>query len=131
VDDAVDLRPLLRRAAEAGNGQAQFDLAFLLRNTARGGADLTESVRWLTKSAESGNVAAMKALADALTQGLGATADKQAAIGWYDKAARGRRQDRSRNGAAAAPRTVSDQWHPAYGLAPACLRPCTSLRGSL
>ncbi|MBE2278069.1 MAG: sel1 repeat family protein [Rhodobacteraceae bacterium] len=89
VDDAVDLRPLLRRAAEAGNGQAQFDLAFLLRNTARGGADLTESVRWLTKSAESGNVAAMKALADALTQGLGATADKQAAIGWYDKAARG------------------------------------------
>ncbi len=89
VDSAVDLRPLLRRAAEAGNVQAQLDLAFLLRDSARGGADLAESVRWMKKSAEGGNVAAMKALADALTQGLGVAIDRPAAIGWYQRAAEG------------------------------------------
>lgn len=87
VDGAVDLRPLLRRGAEAGNAQAQFDMAFLLRNSARGAADLAEAAGWLKKAADGGNVAAMRALADALTQGLGVPADKATAIGWYDRAA--------------------------------------------
>ena len=86
VDAAFDLRPLLRKAGEAGDAQAQYDLAMLLRARASGAADLAESARLLTAAAEGGNGAAMTALAGVLANGLGVPADRKAAIGWYKRA---------------------------------------------
>lgn len=89
VASGVDLRPLFRAAAESGNARAQYDMAMLLRQTARNSADLTESARLLKLAAEGGHIPAMTALGEALSQGLGLPEDRQTALDWLKRAGDG------------------------------------------
>ncbi len=81
-----DMMPIYRRAAEAGQSQAQLDLALLLQATAQGPADLATSAGWLTRAATAGNVTAMAELGRVLATGLGVPADRAGALGWLDQA---------------------------------------------
>lgn len=83
-----DLRPALRRAAETGSAEARHDYALLLRQEARGAADLAESARWLAEAAAQGHVPAMVEMGHVLTMGLGVPADHAAALDWFRTAAR-------------------------------------------
>ena len=87
VDAGADLGPAFRRAAEAGSAEAQYAWAMLLRDRARGAAELGESARWLLAAAENGHGPAMAELGAVLAQGLGVTVDRANAALWYDRAA--------------------------------------------
>ena len=82
-----DMMPLYRGAAEAGQAQAQLDLALLLQAQAKGAADLATAAGWLEKAAGAGNVTAMAALGRVLATGLGVAPDRAGALRWLDQAA--------------------------------------------
>ncbi len=86
VAEAHDIRGLSRASAEAGNSAIRFEHAMLLRDDARGAADLAESVTWLTRAAEAGHSDAMVELGFALAFGLGVASDDAAALQWLDRA---------------------------------------------
>lgn len=87
VEAALDLPALLGRAAQAGDAEAQLDLATYLRDTAAGPADLADSLRWLRRAAEAGHPPAMAELGRALALGLGAAPDREEALLWLGRAA--------------------------------------------
>lgn len=84
-----DLRALYHRAAGRGDAVAALELGLLLRQTASGPAELSDSLRWLQASAEAGNIEAMAELGQMLATGLGGAPDREAALAWLDRAGRG------------------------------------------
>ncbi|MDR1311560.1 MAG: SEL1-like repeat protein [Burkholderiaceae bacterium] len=77
----------MRKAAEQGHIEAQFNLSVALTNGEGIAPDQQEALVWLKKSAEQGLPAAQYNLAEYYFQGLGVTQDYQEARNWYLKAA--------------------------------------------
>lgn len=84
---------LLRRAAELGVAQAQFQLGVLCggRPTERGG-DIAETVSWLEKAAQAGHAEAQLALGMIHAWGHTGRVDHAAAVKWMSLAAEQHRQ---------------------------------------
>lgn len=76
-----------RKAAEAGNTRAMFNLAVHLANGNGITKDITEANRWLRRAAEGGSADAMVNLAFQLENGNGITKDVTEANRWYRTAA--------------------------------------------
>jgi hypothetical protein len=75
-----------RKKAEAGDAQAQYELAEYLWG--RGGADdFTEAVQWYRKAAEQGHVTAQCTLGLLYQEGQGVPQDYTEAARWFRKAA--------------------------------------------
>jgi TPR repeat protein len=76
-----------RTAAEAGNADAQFNMALMYERGIGVGKDEQESVVWYRKSAEQGNSNAQFNLAVMYENGRGTAVDYYQANQWYRKAA--------------------------------------------
>jgi hypothetical protein len=76
-----------RAAAEAGNADAQFNMALMYERGIGVSKDEQESVVWYQKSAEQGNSNAQFNLAVMYENGRGTTVDYYQAHQWYRKAA--------------------------------------------
>lgn len=86
--DPALARNYYRRAAEAGDRDAGWMLARLLRNGSGGPADLAEALRWTRIAAEAGQSDAMFALANLYASGGdGLQPDETQALLWYRRAA--------------------------------------------
>lgn len=83
----VEANRWYRKAAEAGNSMAMFNLASNLMSSNGIPKDMAESNRWYRKAAEAGNTGAMVNLATHLQSGDGITKDIAEANRWYGKAA--------------------------------------------
>jgi len=81
---------LLRRLAELGNANAQYDLGNVFRRNGgvRGGVgDRKESVKWYTMAAEQGHVEAQFWLGVCYRQGEGVDRDDREGVKWLTKSA--------------------------------------------
>jgi TPR repeat protein len=74
-------------AAEAGDAEAELNLALFYYNGRGVERDLVEAVRWFARSAEDGNATAQYMLAGAYLKGIGVESDVRTALHWYDEAA--------------------------------------------
>lgn len=86
VSAEVDFVPSYRRAAQAGDPEARFEYAMLLRSEGDDPRTLRESVEWLEAAAMDGHHPAMRELAIALGLGLGVEQDVPAALEWLARA---------------------------------------------
>ena len=77
----------LKRAAENGDVEAQYELGNMYSFGIRVAKDDSEAAKWYRKAAEQGNVVAQRFLGYAYSNGEGVTQDKIEAIKWYRKAA--------------------------------------------
>lgn len=77
-DAFQDLMPL----AEAGNAQAQYELAGFYHWGRVGAANFDKARKWYDRSARQGNVDAMVGLAIMNATGQGGPVDRQAAVKW-------------------------------------------------
>ena len=76
-----------KKAAEAGNAEAQFTMGlryFLGHGVTQG---FEQAVHWLHMAAQQGHAEAQYRLAGCMEDGLGVAADKAAAVRWYSSAA--------------------------------------------
>ena len=88
--DEMEVTPELRAAAEAGDPQAQFELAILLISEAGLNHAPPDAVDLLLKAAESGHPAAANEIGLAYRQRLfGLPRDPDAAFAWFKRAAVG------------------------------------------
>ena len=78
---------LYRKAAEAGNVDAQCNLACCYTAGTGVAVDMAEAVRWYRPAAEAGDANAQCALARCLREGLGVARDAAAAGRWLQAAA--------------------------------------------
>lgn len=77
----------MRKAAETGNADGQYQLALYL--AAKGpGQNLPEAFDWFVKAAKQGHLGAQLAAASQLLDGQGVKTDRQAALRWLESAAR-------------------------------------------
>jgi uncharacterized protein len=83
---AADIETL-RKQAEAGNAQAQFDLGFAYAKGQGVPQDYTEAVKWTRKAAVQGSVGAQYNLGTAYYYGEGVLQDYAEANMWFRKAA--------------------------------------------
>ena len=67
--------PVLRRFAEQGDIDAQYQLAFMLEHGLGVKTDLEGAVHWYAKAAEQGDLAAQFNLAECLEDGVGTAQD--------------------------------------------------------
>src|SRR4051794_39213592 len=72
--------PLLRRAAQAGIGEAQYRIALAYLQGSGVPASTAEAVRWLERAAKDGFVEAQTALAALLLHGIGNSASTDEAV---------------------------------------------------
>ncbi|MFZ7092433.1 tetratricopeptide repeat protein [Primorskyibacter sp. 2E233] len=86
VTAARDMEEVFRWAAEAGDAEARFEYAMLLRGKALDSADLAQVAHWLQLAAEGGQDEAMVELGFALGFGLGVPRDAEAALDWLRRA---------------------------------------------
>ena len=77
----------LRKAAEKGDANAQFELGYCYYNGTGVAQDYEQAVGLFRKAAEQGNVDAQLNLGFCYLAGLGVTNDDTQAIYWYRKAA--------------------------------------------
>ena len=82
----TDRNAELRERAEAGDVDAQYDLAFLYDNGYGLQLDYTAARTWYRKAAEQGHVTAQWNLGAIYANGLGVPEDLDTAIAWYRKA---------------------------------------------
>ncbi|HRQ64043.1 MAG TPA: tetratricopeptide repeat protein [Xanthomonadaceae bacterium] len=82
-----DLLVDVRQRAEAGDAQAQFELAARYSRGIGVAADADEAGRWLVRAAEAGHVEARAALGMALLERAENVEERQAAIEWLREAA--------------------------------------------
>ena len=75
--------PVLRRFAEQGDIDAQYQLAFMLEHGLGVKTDLEGAVHWYAKAAEQGDLAAQFNLAECLEDGVGTAQDYVQAAFWY------------------------------------------------
>ena len=78
---------LLLPLAEAGNVEAQSNLAWLYLNGAGVDQDTARAAGWYRKAAEQGNAYAQYNYADMCQQGQGVEQSDEQAVHWYRKAA--------------------------------------------
>lgn len=83
---AVDLQRL-RRCAELGHVESQYQLGFLLLRGLDFAQDCVQGVRWIEKAAEQGNCEAQWALALCYREGNGVFKSYARALQWMRKAA--------------------------------------------
>jgi len=79
--------PELVKKAEAGDANAQCDLAFRYTKGKGVPQDYKEAVKWYTKAAEQGNAKAQYNLGSRYANGEGVTQDYKEAVKWYTKSA--------------------------------------------
>jgi hypothetical protein len=78
--------PHIRKLAEDGDPEAQYQLAIRYESGAGVKRDYPQALHWFTEAANSGHLMAMKSLADIYTRGLdGADVDKARAAQWSEK----------------------------------------------
>ncbi len=77
----------LRRASDAGLGEAQFKLAYMQTVGLGTARNMEEAVKWYRAAAEKGHAEAQYNLAVCLEKGLGIKQDVKAAFDWHTKAA--------------------------------------------
>jgi len=78
----------LRSKAQAGSGEAQFELATRYFNGERGvETNLAEAATWYRKAAEQGLAAAQSGLGRCYFHGYGVESNAVEAVNWYRKAA--------------------------------------------
>ncbi len=77
----------LKKAANQGNKEAQFQLGFDYYEGVGVKQDYKEAVYWFSKAAEQGNVDAQHNLGVMYYNGEGVAQDYKAAVQWYSKAA--------------------------------------------
>ncbi len=86
VSAEVDFVASYRRAAQAGDPEARYEYAMLLRAEGDDPRTLSESVEWLEAAAMDGHHPAMRELAIALGLGLGVEQDIAGALEWLARA---------------------------------------------
>lgn len=77
----------VRKLAEQGNAQAQFDLGHMYQEGDGVTKNITEAVKWVKKAAEQGNSDAQHRLGYYYAAGLGVPQNYAEAMKWYLKAA--------------------------------------------
>ncbi len=77
------------RAAEAGNGRAQFYLGVMMETGVRGAPDVSAAAGWYAKAAEGGSAEAQYNLALMAERGVGMARDAARAARLFEKAADG------------------------------------------
>lgn len=87
IDDALDFRLLVARAAQSGDPQAMWRHAQLLQSQATSAQALAEAIDALRAAALAGAVPAMSELGQMLAMGAGVPRDETEALEWLDKAA--------------------------------------------
>jgi hypothetical protein len=79
--------PHIRKLAEDGDPEAQYQLGIRYESGVRVKRDYVQALHWFTEAANSGHVMAMKSLADIYARGLdGVGVDKARAAQWSEKA---------------------------------------------
>jgi uncharacterized protein len=78
----------LQQRADAGDAQAQFELARAYEDGKGLPQDDTKAVEWFRKSADQGNAQAQNSLGVMYALGRGVTRDREEAVRWYKKAAK-------------------------------------------
>lgn len=87
AQDYAKAARLFRKAADAGNANAQFNLALLYQNGQGVEQNSTEAFNWARKSADHGNAAGETLLGAMYESGEGVSRDEAAAADLYNKAA--------------------------------------------
>ena len=77
----------IRKAAEQGNADAQFNLGWMYYEGEGVPKDDAEAARWFLKSAEQGIATAQFNLGEMYKEGIGVPQDDAEAAKWYRKAA--------------------------------------------
>jgi serine/threonine protein kinase len=77
----------LRKAADAGDAEAQLRLARLFLQGPEAIRDESQARTWLTRAAEQGNAEAAFTLGRLYERGRGGERDVHAAVSWYERAA--------------------------------------------
>jgi TPR repeat protein len=77
----------IKKAAEQGNSEAQYQLGHLYRQGKGTTKNIEESFKWIKKSAEQGYIKAQYNLGLMYASGYGIAQNNQEAIKWYQKAA--------------------------------------------
>lgn len=77
----------VRKASDENDADAQYYLAWMLRNGLGTTKNEAEAFRWNRKAAIQNNPIAMEFLGDMYANGIGVTQDEQEAVKWYRKAA--------------------------------------------
>jgi TPR repeat protein len=77
----------MRKAAEAGDADAQYDLGLMYHDGEGVPEDYVEAVKWFRKAAEQGHAAAQFYLGIAYHGGVGVPKDDAEAVKWLRKAA--------------------------------------------
>jgi len=83
---AADIETM-RKAAEAGDADAQYDLGLMYHDGEGVPEDYVEAVKWFRKAAEQGHAAAQFYLGIAYHGGVGVPKDDAEAVKWLRKAA--------------------------------------------
>ena len=83
---AVDVKTL-QQSAEAGEAEAQYQLAVLYDDGGEVAQNYEQAIYWYQKAAEQGLDKAQHNLGIAYDEGLGVTQDYQQAYEWFQKAA--------------------------------------------
>jgi hypothetical protein len=78
----------LRKRAEAGDPQAQFELGRACEEGTGASQDDALAMEWFRKAAEHGSAQAQNSLGVMYAQGRGVQRDKEEAVRWYRKAAK-------------------------------------------
>ena len=78
----------LRKAADGGNAEAQFELGKCYANGEGVATNLAEAVKWFRKAAEQGEAGAQTFLADCYLFGRGVAKDEAEALTWFRRAAK-------------------------------------------
>ena len=92
VPEETSLAPL-RKVAEQGDAEAQYNLGLAYANGIGVAKDLEEAVKWYRKAAEQGDVQAQYYLGNAYGLGQGIAQDEEEAVKWLLKAAAQGHQD--------------------------------------
>ena len=79
--------PLLRKSAEQGHADAQYNLGFLYRKGEGVKQDYKQAAEWYRKAADQGNANAQSNLGFLYGEGKGVKQDYKQAAEWYRKAA--------------------------------------------
>lgn len=81
------VRALLRRSAELGSAEGQWQYAMMLRQGQGGPADVPQAYEWVRRSGEGGFIDGMISTAVMLAMGEGVTQNDAEARVWYERAA--------------------------------------------
>jgi len=85
--DEAKGKALIRKAAESGDADAQFNYGISCTKGKRGAQGFAEAVKWYRKAAEQGHMFAQVNLGICYAKGSGVSQDHSEAVKWYRRAA--------------------------------------------